>query len=527
MTSRTPIRNVSVQILLVLFLMPLLHAGQGAPNILFIVLDDLNADDVGVYGCPIPQTTPCIDQLAMEGMRFDNAFITSPNCSPSRNSLQTGRYPSTNGVRGFYNVKPNYRILPEELRKAGYFAACINKPRDTTVNTNYDDYWDWVDIFKGTPKRDPAHYAAKLSEVVEIARKAGKPFYAVVNIADPHYPIWGDKQSIKLGFDKVRPSRIFKVNEVKTPAYLVDDPEVRQEMAQYYTSVRKGDDCAGAVLSVLEEKRLSHNTLVILISDHGAPFPFAKSSLTNNGIKVPWIIRWPGVVKKGSVNDSHLISAIDFMPTLLDIAGVQADEGIEGESFLPLLKGEEMKSRRYIYAEYNENAGGHPFPSITIRGKRFGYIFNAWATGDYKFIVANNFKKPFKRMELLARTDPKARKRFDYYMNRTVEEFYDYDSDPHAFNNLIRNPEHSETIRSFRAELERWLKARSHYILPAFQHRQDVNHLKGFMQKQMEEAMFRATTYSWKRFKNIAGPGAMKRKELFSVGKPRLRCVDE
>lgn len=136
-------------------------------------------------------------------------------------------------------------------------------------------------------------------------------------------------------------------------------------------------------MHTLESSGLDENTIVILLSDHGMPFPYAKSTIYQNGVKTPMIVVWPGKIGKATVNETDLVSAIDIAPTLLDIAGLSVPQTFEGRSFQQSLFNKNTNPNEYVFAQYDENAGGVPRPSRTIISERFGYVFNPWATGDY------------------------------------------------------------------------------------------------------------------------------------------------
>lgn len=474
------------------------------PNTVFITLDDMNWDSVGAYGSPVPNITPNMDRLAREGMRFQHAYVQSPSCVPSRNALITGRYPHTSGVTGFFNVVADFQTLPEALRDNGYFTGVVNKPRDSSPNGNHDRFWDYHRILTNDIKRDPEVYADTMNVFLDEAAEHDGPFFCMVNIADPHKPFFNEPKSIKQG-SNVPPSRIYGPDEVPVPPTLPDHPEIREEMANYYNSVKRGDDCIAAVLDTLEERGLMDNAVIMLISDHGMPLPYAKSTLYREGLRTPWIVRWPGVVEPNSVDDEHLISAIDFAPTVLDIVGAPTPEGMQGQSFKPLLMGDRQENRDYIFAEFNDNAAGKPRPSRAIHGERYGYIFNAWGTGDYPFVSAWTWHNAYKVMQRMAKRDDAVAERFRFLRFRTVEELYDFEADPYALNNLIDDPAYRDVAEKLRLELEAWMVETEDPVLAAFRVRHDPSLLNAYMKREDAAALHRAETLQWKRWRNRLG----------------------
>ena len=124
------------------------------------------------------------------------------------------------------------------------------------------------------------------------------------------------------------------------------------------------------------------NTVVMFMSDHGMPLPFAKTQLYHHSTHTPWMVRWPGVTKAGSVDKQHMISAVDFLPTALDIVGASHPKRLDGRSYLPLLKGGTQEDRDHVIKEYNENAGRSRDPMRGVQTKRYLYLFNPWSNGQ-------------------------------------------------------------------------------------------------------------------------------------------------
>jgi N-sulfoglucosamine sulfohydrolase len=480
-------------------------AKPGSPNILFITMDDMNWDSMGAYGSQVPDISPHMDSLAADGMRFEYAYNQTSSCVPSRNTYQTGRYPHTSGVLSFFNVDADFQSLPEIMRENGYLTGCVNKPRDSSLTDEYDKYWDFHLIMKGGDKRGAPNYATNFNAFLDEVSASGQPFYCVVNIADPHKPFYDDPAGVKQGFNKFGPSRRYEVEEVTVPGFLPDHPEIREEMRNYYNSVKRGDDCVGAVLEALNKRGHADDTVVIFISDHGMPLPYAKSSLYPDGLRTPWVIRWPGKVGAGKVDSKHLVSAIDFLPTVLEIADLETPEGVQGKSVLPAVMGEPVEGLDRVFAEFNDNAGGLSFPMRAIHTKAHLYIFNAWGTGNHTFQSAATWHKSEGVMKRLAKTDPVVADRYKFLLHRTIEEFYDLEADPFCLNNLIDDPAHQELIGSMRAEMKAWMVETDDYVLEAFLLLDDRAFLDAFMKRADRASLKRAETLQWKRYKNRAG----------------------
>ena len=259
---------------------------------------------------------------------------------------------------------------------------------------------------------------------------------------------------------------------------------MRQELAHYYSSVRRADDAVGQVLQALEKSGEADNTVVMLISDHGMPFPFAKTQLYHQSTHVPLIFRWPGVTKAGSVDRQHMVSAVDILPTVIDGIDAELPENVEGRTFLPLLKGNSQKDRDRVFKAYNENSGGQRRPMRAVETPRFLYIFNPWANGKRDLRSATKSTKTHKRMEELAKGDTKIAQRLTFLKHRVLEEFYDVQKDPDSLVNLIDDPAYQKDINRLRAMLEEWMLETHDPVLPVFLDREDAGVLATFMEEQ-------------------------------------------
>ena len=493
---------------------------ENTPNILLITLDDMNWDSPGVYGGIIPDLTPHIDNLAKEGVLFENAYVQAPNCSPSRVVIQTGLYPHQTGMRGFYYVKDNFNTLPEILKDNGYFTGVLNKPADTSISPNFDKYWDDRTSIKGAKKRSAKNYSELLEGFLLKANKKQKPFYCVVNIADPHKPFFNDPSSIKLGFDEFKPSKMYTIKDVKIPEYLPKNARIKKEVLNYYNSVKRGDDCVGEIIKALKSSRMADNTIVILLSDHGAPFHFAKSSVYKNGVKTPLIVSYPSKIKS-AIESKSMVSSVDIAPTILEMTGSSIPKELVGKSFYSVLTKKKEKISNYVFAQFDETAGGTPRPSRTVIGKKYGYIFNPWATGSRVFISASTYHATYKTMANMSKVNEDAKKRFDHWKFRTIEELYDYEDDPHALNNLIDNPKYKDVVIELRKQLKIQMIKTNDYVLPAFEDKSNIEYLNKWMQTQIKKADARTKSLRWKRFKNNNGP-TKNNSELFNINNAKF-----
>ncbi len=490
------------------------------PNLLIITVDDMSADSIGAFGCKLPDTSPNIDRLAAEGLRFRHAHVQVGNCMPSRNVMWSGRYPHNNRVEGFYQVpNPGYPVLADLMQEAGYFTAIRHK---VSHSTPYHPYPAWDLVLDQLPDgskahvKDPKSYGVSTARGIAGANAEGKPFCLLVNIADPHKPFFAQGRNGVTIPDPHPPSRVFTPDEPPTPGFLFKDPVVSKELSHYYSSVRRADDGVGHILKALEDSGEADNTLVVFLSDHGMPLPFAKTQLYHHSTHTPLIVRWPGVTRPGSQDRQHMVSAVDFLPTLLDVCGLEHPKGIDGRSFAPLLKAESQDGRDLVIKEYNENAGGSRDPMRAVQTKQLLYLFNPWSNGQRVMATATTGTPTCRRMAELAETDRWIAARHDLYQHRVVEELYDVQSDPDCLQNLIDSPAHLEELARLRAALESWMVRTGDHMLEVFRHRDDAAAREAYVVEKEKEAQSRRQN---KRGKKPARP-RRKRAELFTLETP-------
>lgn len=431
------------------------------PNVLLLTADDMNWSSLGVTGCKVPDITPNLDRLASEGMRFEHAHVTIAVCQPCRSVLMTGRYPHRNGALGFQPISRKVPTLQESLRAAGYANGILAKvPHLAPL-----DKFCWDTVVRGNQLgrgRSPDLYYKHAKAFFEQAQKAGKPFFLMANSQDPHRPFAGsqqEKRRKKPGPKWPGVSRTYKPLEVTVPGFLPDIPPVRKEMAQYYTSVHRCDEIIGSVLKALKDCGLEDNTIVMFLSDHGMPLPFAKTNCYLHSTRTPWIVRWPGKVKAGAVDGEHFISGIDFMPTILEALGLKTVPDMDGRSGLPLLKGEKQKGRSQVYTVFHRTSGRRDYEMRSVVNKKYGYIYNAWANGKTIFRNESQNGLTMKAMRQAAMTNPEIAARVKLFLYRVPEELYDYEKDPDARNNLAKNPRYKKVLTEMRAEMQKRMKS--------------------------------------------------------------------
>jgi N-sulfoglucosamine sulfohydrolase len=441
------------------------------PNFLFLTADDLNYNSVGAFGCKVDGITPHLDRLAREGMCFENAHVTIAVCQPSRQCLMTGLYPHHNGALGFDPISENIPTLTQILRENGYFTGIIGKVEHLQPQRKFCwDYCDDVFNFDNLHGRSPYIYRRDSKAFFDKVKEAGKPFFFMVNSHDPHRPFAGSEDELSrfYGYNTFA-SRYYKSEEAELPGFLPDLPEVRKELAQYYSSVHRCDETMGGVLQALEESGMADNTLVIFLSDNGMAFPFAKANCYLNSTKTPFIARWPGLVAGASKNREDFISGIDFTPTILEAAGLEGKMDCDGRSYLALLTGGKQPDRDMVYTQFNTTAAKNSYPMRCIQSRDFGYIFNAWADGNTLYRNESQTGLTYKAMKAAAEKDAAIAGRVRFFDYRAGEEFYDFFRDPDGLNNLINSAAHQETIDRFRKRLENCMRESADPVLPRFE----------------------------------------------------------
>jgi len=433
-------------------------------NLLVITVDDMSADSLGCFGSKLADTSPNIDALAKESLSFKHAHVQVGNCYPSRNVMFSGFYPHNNQVEGFYKIENKYLTLADILKEAGYYTGIRGK---VTHTTPYSPYPGWDEDLTVAPDgkkyhiKDVPSYGKSTARGIAEAKKAKKPFFLNVNISDPHKPFWRPN-------DKHPASKEFTAEEVPIPGFLFDHPEIRKELALYYTSVRRADDAVGSILKALEESGEKENTIIVFLSDHGMPLPFAKTALWHHSTHTPLMVKVPGVTKPGTTDNQHVVSAVDFTPTFLELLGRPLATDFDGWSFAGAIEGLRQPEHRSVFKVYNENAGGGRHPMRAIQTKKYLYLWNPWSDGKNKFKTATTGTASYRTMQKVAKDDSAIAKRLELFDHRVQEELYDIESDPDCLINLIDSTKHAETLGDLRAELEKKMRQSEDHALPAF-----------------------------------------------------------
>ena len=416
--------------------------GTEKPNFLWLVCEDQSLF-FSIYGDSSAKT-PNIDQLAKDGIVYQNCYTPSPVCAPSRSSLITGMYPTTLGTHHmraykksnknnminshnslpYYSPKPKkpIRFFTEYLRVNGYY--CSNNSKEDYNMTTSPLAWD--------ESSQTAHWRN---------RNKDQSFFSVFNFNITHESnVWQNKTN----YSQEELENILTLNIF--PNY----DEIKSDLLTNYKNIEKLDKKIGVIIDQLKEDDLYDNTIIFFFSDHGGPFPRYKRSIYETGIRVPMVAKWiSDTIKR---NQHQLISFVDFAPTVLDAANIKEEFPFEGVSFF------KKDQREYVYAATDR------FDEFTdrrrcVRGGNFKLIFNAdTTTSIYKPV---SYRKQMKTMQILDSLNLKYKLNtyFSNWFSKNKElfELYEVSSDYYESNNLINNPKYEQIYNTLRKKLFTWM----------------------------------------------------------------------
>lgn len=433
-------------------LMPLSAAETAPRNVILLIADDFGLD-AGCYGNSKIRT-PNLDALAKSGVRFSHAFAAVSSCSPSRAVLYTGLHTHASGQYGLAHATHNQysfttvKSLPRHLRDAGYRTGILGKVH---VQPKEVYPFDAV-ITEGLGgNRDVAAMAKRAQQFISDA--GDKPFLLVVGFSDPHRGAKG------FGNDKPFanvPEQKYDPKDVIIPYHLPDQPEVRAELADYYQSSSRMDHGVGLMLDVLRQTRKADSTLVIFLSDNGIPFPGAKTTLYDSGIRLPLIVSSPAQKKHGLANNA-MVSWTDITPTILDWAGVKPQAPLQGRSLLPILEDEAPKGWDSVFGSHQFHEITMYYPVRMLRTRQHKYLLNLAHKLDYPFAADIYGSRTWQGA--LRRGDKTLGARsLDSFVHRPHEELYDLDKDPRELKNVAGDPAYADTLADLRKRVKDWQK---------------------------------------------------------------------
>lgn len=436
---------------------------ESRPNLLLLVAEDVGLQ-LGCYGDPLART-PRLDRLAAQGIRYERAFVTQSVCSPSRASLLTGLYPHQHGQIGLathqFTMVRHWPNLPGLLKQAGYRTGRLGKlhilPEDAFP---FDFVWD-----------DGRYLSFKSRDVqttAEVAKRfmdEGGPFFLMVNFADAHTPFLRQSHGV--------PAAPREPDDVAMPAAVgVNTERLRTHAANYYNSVERLDTGVGLVLDALEKSGHAGNTIVLFLGDHGPQFSRGKTTCYELALRVPLILRLP---ERVAAVRRELVSIVDVLPTLLDLARLEKPAHLAGASLLPRDLDRAAESRTYLFAEWNSS---HPFPGPSL-------FFPQRSVRDdrYKLIVtllprgANPVEHYYTSQALLdvgptqAEIDAapaRVSAAYATWREGPPLELYDLEADPEEFINLAENPDFAAVRTRLLDALTHWRRQMGDPLLDGY-----------------------------------------------------------
>lgn len=451
------------------------------PNILFAISDDQSFPHAGAYGYATAKT-PAFDRIAKEGILFNNAFAAAPGCSPSRASLLTGRHIWQIEEAGTHasSFQTKYITYTDLLDSAGYHVGFTGKgwgPGNWQISgrtrnpagTQYNDIKD-ENVPEYISKID---YSANF-EVFLTDRQPGQPFCFWYGGSEPH-------RRYKTG---IGAENGYDIESIEVPPFLPASAEMKSDMADYLYEINHFDTHLGRMIKKLEEIGELNNTIIVVTSDNGMPFPRAKANMYEYGFHMPMGIRWGNQVNGGRVVDD-LVSLTDLAPTFLEIAGVQHPSEISGEypmigrSLVNILKSKESgivdPSRKAIFGGRERHSSSRwnnlTYPQRAVRTQDYLYIKNfkpeRWPAGDpERYDEQGNLVPGYHDIDdfmesyvYINREDAEGKKYFEWAVaKRPMEELFDIKSDPACLNNLVEVPEYEEILIAHRVMLQERLE---------------------------------------------------------------------
>ncbi|GAB3261029.1 sulfatase [Arthrobacter pigmenti] len=385
----------------------------------------------------------------------------------------TGRWPHRNGAEGFGPVRDDVPVLTELLKLHGYSTGILGKVGhlQPVERFNWTFRRDMAELGMG---RNAQRYKDAALTFFREAATAGRPWFLMANAHDPHRPFHGSEQEREEFSAPAReeipaPSREFVPEDgVAPPGFLPDLEATRLEYAEYLSSSRRCDDVIKNVLAALDESRSAENTLVVFISDNGMSFPFAKANCYLRSTLTPLIVRWPGVVRPGSVQKNAFASMLDLFPTFCDAAGVCAPSGIDGRSLLPVLMGRSPAHRSEVFTVFHETAAKRRYEMRCTQDTNYGYIWNAWSDGDEQYQAENMNGRSWAAIGRAAEINPWIKRRASFFLNRDRDELYDLRVEPDALHNLSGEPAYSDILARLQARLAEWMHSTNDPLAPTF-----------------------------------------------------------
>ena len=416
---------------------------QTRPNIVILLGDDHTGRDIGAYGNP-DVITPNIDDLSREGINFRRAFTSTAMCSPTRHQLYTGLFPIRSGAFPNHGISyPGTRSIAHYFQAMGYRVGITGK-----LHVGPDESFPWE--FVGERPDDPVlqRTPLNLDAANEFIRRDDRPFLLIVAEYLPHFP-WRDGDAEQ-----------YDADSLTTPEYLVDTAETRAALVKYYAEVSALDDTLGSINRMLIEAGKMDDTLTIYTSEQGSLFR-AKATLYDTGLKTAFIARWPGRIAPG--DHDAMVQYVDVLPTLVEMAGGEPPQDIDGKSFYRAFVDPDYQHRDYVYGVHTTmgNVTAANYPIRSIRTGRYKLILNLNADkGEFRHqvIKANTGGFYWSWGEKGAAGDADAAHKYAFFKTRPAVELYDVLEDPDEIHNLAGQAEYQDIEQQLTTKLLAWMR---------------------------------------------------------------------
>ncbi|MDQ8194110.1 sulfatase [Coraliomargarita sp. SDUM461004] len=420
------------------------------PNVILIIADDLGIQ-LGCYGDP-QALTPNIDQLASTGTRFETAWVTAASCSPSRGSIHTGRYPHQTGLVGLahhgFSMDDHYPTIASELKARGYRTGVIGKYHIAPHDLCPWDYQLTQEVNRDLVANNRDVVA--MSEIAEgfVAGNSG-PFFLVMSYIDPHVPLFDQRLGLPEDPVSSEQTEVFPFSGYSSAA-------LKQRTASYLNCINRLDTGIGLFMDMLEDNEVMDNTLIIFIGDHGPPFPRAKMSSYDLGLRIPFIVSGPNL--QSEALSQQPVSTVDILPTILDYVGAPVIDDLPGQSLLGILEGEAVADvERPLFSSYTAHQADATFPMRVMRLEDLVFIENLSSNAvrprpetDGAPLWPGDSGYPLEGVD----TDTV----YQTYRQPPRYELYNLATDPNCFENLAYRGDFKDRVADLNSQLQLWRK---------------------------------------------------------------------
>lgn len=413
---------------------------QEKTNILWLVCEDQSLFFSSYYDSIAK--TPNLDELASNGIVYENFFAVSPVCSPSRSSIATGMYPTTIGTqhmraykknKGSINNKTNlpiYSAVPK--RKVQFFSENLRKMGYYCSNNSKEDYNMEMSPLAWDESNKNAHWRN---------RNENQSFFSIFNFNITHESrIWNNYK--KHSSDEI--------NKVILPPFFPNNKTIKNDFVTNYKNIEKLDEQVGEIINQLKEDGLYENTVIFFFSDHGGPFPRYKRSIYDTGLKCPLIIKW--TKERNELRNDQMISFIDLAPTILELTKSEINHEMEGVSFY------NQNNRDHIFAA-TDRFDEYSDKRRCVRNKEFKLIINCDTNSSIMKPVS--YRNNMKTMRVLDSINDLKKNTISmenwYKKTKPKYELYDIVNDPYELNNLYTNKDYDSVFYELKKKLDNWI----------------------------------------------------------------------